>query len=118
MKKYQFTTQQRTAQLPDGRNRCFYNETISEETITTEDPETGEKITETHPLYGYDVVDIDGPVDKGAIVDAMIRQHYSQADVEAIMRHALADAQGAREEFEKFNSFAEWCKTEADKILE
>lgn len=117
MKKYQFTTPQRTAQLPDGRTRCFYNETVSEETITTKNQETGEETSDTHPLYSYDVVDIDGPVNKGTLVDAMVRQRYSQSEVEAIMRHCFADAQGAQEEFSEFNAYAEHCKEEADRIL-
>lgn len=118
MIKYQFTDQRRMDTLSDGRTRCYYNETVSEETITTNDPDTGEETSETHPVYGYEAIDIEGPVTKAVLVNALVRTRYSQSDVEAIMRHALADAAGAREEFEAFNTFAESCKAEANRILQ
>ena len=117
MIKYQFTDQRRMDTLSDGRTRCYYNETVSQETITVTDPDTGKESSETHPVYGYEAVDIEGPVTKAVLVNALIRVSYSQADVEAIMRHALADAEGASEEFAAFNAYAESCKAEANRIL-
>lgn len=117
MIKYQFTDQRRMDSLSDGRTRCYYNETITQETISTKDQETGEETSETHPVYGYEAIDIEGPVTKAELVNALVRIRYSQADVEAIMRHALAGVDGANEEFEEFNAFAEKCKKDAEAIL-
>ena len=103
--------------LSNGKTRCYYNEQVSEETITNKDPETGEETVDTHAVYDYDTVDIDSEPTKGVITDALIRIRYSQSAVEAIMRHALAGAPGAQEEFEEFNAYAEWCKAEAARIL-
>lgn len=113
-----FTEQRRMDKLSNGKTRCYYNEQVSEETITTKDPETGEETVDTHAVYDYDTVDIDSEPTKGVITDALIRIRYSQSAVEAIMRHALADAPGAQEEFEEFNTYAEWCKGQAERILE
>lgn len=104
--------------LSNGKTRCYYNEQVSEETITTKDPETGEETVDTHAVYDYDTVDIDSEPTKGVITDALIRIRYSQSAVEAIMRHSLADAPGAQEEFVEFNTYAEWCKGQAERILE
>ena len=113
-----FTEQRRMDKLSNGKTRCYYNEQVSEETITTKDPETGEEKVDTHAVYDYDTVDIDSEPTKGVITDALIRIRYSQSEVEAIMRHALADAPGAQEEFKEFNTYAEWCKGQAERMLE
>lgn len=133
MIKYQFTEPRRTDELSDGRTRCYYNETVSSETISTKNPDTEENVSETHQVYGYEVIDLEGPVTKAALVNALIRSArlpvqrggevkelgpYSQSDVEAIMRHALADAAGAADEFGDFDAFAERCKAEANRILQ
>lgn len=118
MIKYQFTEPRRMDTLPNGCTRCYYNETVSEETITTTDQETGEETSETHPVYGYEALDLEGPVTKAALVNALIRLRYSQSDVEAIMRHAIAGAAGAAEEFTAFDAYAEACKAEANRILQ
>ena len=112
--KYQFSEPQRTAALNNGKIRCFYNEEVHTETVETVDPETEEKVTEEVTTYLYDAVDVDA-LEKGVIVDALIRTSYSQSDVEAIMRHKIAGDEGA--EFDAFNSFAESCKAEARRIL-
>ena len=117
MKKYQFTEAQKTAALANGKVRCYYNEEISEETITHKDEETGEETPETHPVYIYDVIDLDGPLTQAALVDALIRTRYSQSDVEAIIRHKMANSTGAAAEFREFNEFAEAMKVEATRIL-
>ena len=103
--------------LSNGKTRCYYNEQVLEETIVIKDQEPGEEMVDTHYAYDYDTVDINGEVDKGTITDALVRIRYSQSAVEAIMRHALADAPGAQKEFEEFNTYVEWCKTEACRIL-
>ena len=117
MNKYHFSEAQKMAPLANGQIRCYYNEEISEETISVPDPETGELVPETHTVYSYDAVDLDAPIEKGVLVDALIRTRYSQADVEAIMRHKMANASGAAAEFREFNEFAEAMKAEATRIL-
>jgi len=116
--KYQFSQPQRKAALNNGKIRCFYNEEIKRELVKTTNPETEEVTTEEVVNYLYDVVDIAAPAEKGKIVDALIRTRYSQSDVEAIMRHKMAGDEGADEEFNAFNAFAETCKAEAKRILE
>jgi hypothetical protein len=115
--KYKFTEQRKMDELPGGKVRCYYNEDIQEETVTVVDKETGEERTETYPVYIYDAVDIIGPAEKGVLVDALIRVRYSQADVEAIMRHKIANVSGATAEFREFNDYAEAMKVEANRIL-
>ena len=110
--KYQFLEQHKMDALPNGKVRCYYNEEVRKETITNDEAE------DTHDVYVYDAVDVDAPVTKGALVDAIIRTRYSQADVEAIMRHMFAGVNGSEEEFREFNVFAEVCKENAMKTLE
>ena len=122
MKKYTFNTPQKSVILKDGKTRCFYNETTSERPIIRP---TGEAAAEQ-------AVDIEGPVTKGTLTDALIRNAtltikdgttqkqagpYSQSDVEAIMRHKMAGDSGAAAEFKTFNLFAEACKAVAVGIL-
>lgn len=114
--KYQFIEPRRMDKLSNGRIRCYYGEEIGTESITTRQ-ESGEEVTEEHPVYAYKAVDVDAPVDKAKVVDALVRTRYSQSDVEAIIRHSLAQAEGSAEEFAEFNAFAEECKREAARIL-
>ena len=116
--KYQFSERQHLAALNNGRIRCFYDEEVITSTVETTNPETEETTSEEVTTYRYKAVDIDAPAENGKIVDAIVRTRYSQSDVEAIMRHKIAGDEGADAEFNAFNSFAEWCKTEAARILE
>ena len=136
MKKYTFNTPQKSVILKDGKTRCFYNETTSERPIIRPTGEAaaeqGEAEPETETEYSYEAVDIEGPVTKGTLTDALIRNApltikdgttqkqagpYSQSDVEAIMRHKMAGDSGAAAEFKTFNLFAEACKAVAVGIL-
>lgn len=136
MKKYTFNTPQKSVILKDGKTRCFYNETTSERPIIRPTGETaaeqGEAEPETETEYSYEAVDIEGPVTKGTLTDALMRNAtltikdgttqkqagpYSQSDVEAIMRHKMAGDSGAAAEFKTFNLFAEACKAVAVGIL-
>lgn len=136
MKKYTFNTPQKAVILKDGKTRCFYNETTSERPIIRPTGEAaaeqGEAEPETETEYSYEAVDIEGPVTKGTLTDALIRNAtltikdgttqkqagpYSQSDVEAIMRHKMAGDSGAAAEFKTFNLFAEACKAVAVGIL-
>lgn len=136
MKKYTFDTPQKSVILKDGKTRCFYNETTSERPIIRPTGEAaaeqGEAEPETETEYSYEAVDIEGPVTKGTLTDALIRHAtltitegstqkrvgpYSQSDVEALMRHKMAGDSGAAAEFKTFNLFAEACKAVAVGIL-
>ncbi len=127
---------QKSVILKDGKTRCFYNETTSERPIIRPTGEAaaeqGEAEPETETEYSYDAVDIEGPVTKGTLTDALIRHAtltitegstkkqagpYSQSDVEALMRHKMAGDSGAAAEFKTFNLFAEACKAVAVGIL-
>ena len=117
MKRFTFTNPQKLAVLPDGRTRVFFDEVVSEETVEIM-PEGGKKpVSETHTVYVYRAADIPAgeQVDKGAIVNAIIRAQYSQADVEAIFRHKMAGEKSS--EFDEFNNAAESAKARAAEIL-
>ena len=136
MKKYTFDTPQKSVILKDGKTRCFYNETTSERPIIRPTGEAaaeqGEAEPETETEDPYGAADIAGPVTKGTLTDALIRNAtltikdgttqkqagpYSQSDVEALMRHKMAGDSGAAAEFKTFNLFAEACKAVAVGIL-
>jgi len=133
MKKYTFSEPRQMDHLANGKVRCYYNEEVGTETVTTPAREEGgEPTEETHPVYRYNAVDLDGPATKGTLTDALIRNArltiqegntekeagpYAQSDVEAIMRHKMAGDAGAAAEFRMFNLFAEACKAEAVRIL-
>ena len=121
MKKYQFLEPRQMDRLANGKIRYYYNEETATETITIPaEEEGGEPTVDTHPVYRYDVIDLDEevtPETKGVLIDALIRTQYSQADVEAIMRHKIAGDAGAAAEFRAFNTYAEQCKAEAARIL-
>ena len=136
MKKYQFLEPRQMDRLANGKIRYYYNEETATETITIPaDEEGGEPTVDTHPVYRYDVIDLDEevtPETKGVLIDALVRHAhltvhegnttkeagpYSQSDVEAIMRHKIAGDAGAAADFRTFNAFAEACKAEAARIL-
>lgn len=122
--RYKFSEPHRMEALANGMTRCYYDETIETMTIPPhtepgEEPGEGEPAgePETVPVYCYSVVDLDGEITKGRLVDALVRTRYSQGDVEAILRHKMNGDAGADDEFEAFNAFAEACKAEAVRIL-
>jgi len=122
--RFLFSEPRRLEALANGKTRCYYDETISEEVAgnagaepgAEPDPE-GEENPETVPVYSYAAVDLEGEVTKGRLVDALIRTRYSQGDVEAIIRHKMHGDTDADAEFDAFNTFAEACKAEAVRIL-
>ena len=137
MKKYAFDKPMKTTVLTNGKTRCYYNEETRERPVIrpSEDRDAQDSTDdepETETEYLYDIVDIDGPVNKGTITDALIRNAtltikegstekqagpYSQSEVEAIFRHKVAGDAGAAAEFKTFNIFAEACKSVAVGIL-
>ena len=122
MSKYTFTASKLADRLPDGRTRIYFDETIETETVVTIDEETGKESKKSYKVYLYRVADIPAgePVDKATITNAIIRAQYSQADVEAIFRHALAGSgagQKGADELAEFNTFAEAAKARAMEIL-
>ena len=122
MSKYTFTASKLADRLPDGRTRIYFDETVETETVVTIDEETGKESKKSYKVYLYRVADIPAgePVDKATITNAIIRAQYSQADVEAIFRHALTgtgDGKKGAEELAEFNTFAEAAKARAMEIL-
>ena len=113
--RYCFSSPQLKTVLNNGLVRCFFDEQIKTETITTTDQETGETITEEQTIYSYDKVDMKAPLDYHKLVNAIIRTRYSQDVVEAIFRHMFAGEEV--KDFDKFNTFAEDAKTRAQEIL-
>jgi len=112
MSKYQFFEPRKYDALRNGMFRCYFNEEITSESQESQ-REGEEPVTEEITKYTYDAVDVPS-LDYGEIVDAIIRTRYSQSAVEAIMRHKLA---GVESDFDAFNDFAEWAKTEAERII-
>lgn len=121
--RYLFSEPRRLEALANGKTRCYYDETISEEPIiTASDPDASGDQASAEPqgsvtVYSYAAVDIEGEVTKARLVDALVRTRYAQSDVEAILRHVIAGAEGSQDEFAAFDTFAEACKTEAVRIL-
>lgn len=117
MKRYTFTERKYYDVLRDGGYLLYFDEKEGTETVTRKaDEEGGEETTETYPVWTYQRITMNAPLEKGCVVDALIRTQYSQADVEAIYRHILAG--GDNSEFAEFNTFAEQCKVEANRILQ
>lgn len=122
MSKYTFTERKLSDRLPDGRTRIYFDETVETENVVTIDEETGKESKESYKVYLYRVADIPAgePVNKATITNAIIRAQYSQADVEAIFRHAIAgtgDGKKGGDEFAEFDAFAEAAKARAMEIL-
>lgn len=134
--KYTSDKPLKTVALPNGKIRCYYNEETRERPEIQPSGEDSGEASEEEPAtktdYIYDAVDIDGPVTKATLTDALIRNAtltikegstekqagpYSQSDVEAIFRHKVAGDSGAAAEFKTFNLFAEACKATAVQIL-
>ena len=119
--RFLFSEPRRLEVLANGKTRCYYDETISEESAAPAGGEPGEEpaaeeeeSSETVPVYSYAA---ECEVTKGRLVDALVRTRYSQGDVEAILRHKMNGDEGADDEFDAFNTFAEACKAEAVRIL-
>lgn len=127
MNKYLFSEPRKYDALRNGIYRCYFNEEVTNQEISHE-TEGGETITEVIVNYGYNAVDVRS-LDYGEIVNAIIRNGqrtveeegeirvvgpFSQSEAEAIIRHKLAGEPCA---FDDFNSFAEWAKGEAARIL-
>lgn len=128
MKTVRFSSSVRktTDVLSNGKILVYFDEQVVKEKDYDEE---GKEIGE-HDTYTYLRVKVDAPLDKGEIVNAIIRGGsmvyndegiertigpFSQSDAEAIIRHKLnGDDAG---EFDDFNTFAEFAKAEADKIL-
>ena len=110
--RYTFTQQKKYDILQD-KVFIYYDEKESTETVTHIDPETEEETTDTYPIWTYRRAQVE-KLEKGQIVNAIIREEYSQDAVEAIFRHRL---DGETEEFDIFDAYAEWAKGEAVKIL-
>lgn len=117
MKRYTFTSQKTLAVLPDGRTRIYFDENIGEETVEIIPEGKKKPIKETYTVYSYRVADIPAgePVNKGSVVNAIVRADYSQDAVEAIFRHKLAGEKS--DEFDTFNAAAEAAKARAVEIL-
>ena len=114
MKRFVFNKTKKMDRLPDGRVRVYFDhQTIRESTASGEDGAQEEIKT----LHSYRAADVPAgeTVNKGAITNAIIRADYSQADVEAIMRHKLAGVES--DEFDAFNAAAEAAKARAVEIL-
>ena len=116
MTRYTFSTQKLIDILPSGKVYVYFDEQQDTETTTSKNEETGEEVENTYPIWSYLRAESSLPLEKGILVNDIIRTVYSQADVEAIMRHKLAGVDTG--EFEEFNTFAENAKLVAVTILE
>ena len=114
-KKYTFTNKKLVDIIPSGKVYIYFDETESTETVTHKDDGTGEETSETYPIWLYQIAESSLPLEKGKLVNDIIRTVYTQGDVEAIMRHKLAGEDDG--EFEEFNTFAENAKVIANQIL-
>ena len=115
MQRFTFNKAKTLEVLKNGKTRVYFDHQTFRET-----PAAGEDGTQGSPvtMHSYRAADIPAgePVTKSAIVNAIVRSEYSQADVEAIMRHKLAGVDS--DEFDTFNAFAEAAKARAVEILE
>ena len=100
-----------SAPLPGGRFVIYFDE----QTIEMES-ENEEGKVEHYTMFGYHKAVVPA-LEKGEIVNAIIRSRYTQSDVEALMRHKLNGDDGADAEFDEFNAFAERAKARAVEIL-
>ena len=106
--KYTFTEKKFFDELMNGKFLVYFDEEETTESVSNEDG-----VESTYHIWRYKMAMADS-LEKGVIVDAIIRTQYSQADVEAIFRHKLA---GEDDEFTEFNAFAEAAKTRANEII-
>ena len=106
---YTFTEKKTKDVLADGRIFIYFEEKEKTEKVSTENE------TIEYPIWQYRRIEMNLPLTKENIVNSIIRQDFSQADVEAIFRHKLAGDDNG--EFDLFNEFAENTKLRADEIL-
>ena len=110
--RYTFDKQKTTDILTSGKILVYFDEkVVKEKDFDEEGKEIGE-----HDAYSYQRVFVDA-LEKGAIVNAIVRLLYPQDAVEAIMRHKINGDPEAGKEFDAFNQYAEFAKTEADRII-
>ena len=118
MKRLTFVTvPPRVERLDAQTARVNYNVEVGEETVEAPaDPETGEPGGEpdTHPIYTCQSVNVPYPVERGALVDAMIRTRYSVSEEFAVLRQRDTKP----DEFAAYNAFAESCKAWASDALQ
>lgn len=136
--KLSFDTPRQKDTLANGKIRCYFDEETQQKAdIIPAAEEGGEPTQTTRTEYLYDSVDMEPGFTRGDLINALIRSrdahktekdpetgedrdvvfHYTQDTVEAIIRHKIAGTAGAAADFRNFNTFAEECKAEADRIL-
>jgi hypothetical protein len=105
----------KSEKLSDGRTRVHYNVTEVQETNAVIDPETGEPTgeTETHTVYQCEFVIIDGDVNVGSVVSAILRKTYSVDDELALLRQRDVKPK----EFAQYNADAEAAKAVAHGLI-
>ena len=80
-------------------------------------------IVEVEEGYEYDEVSImtqNNPLadeDYAPLVSAIVREEYTQDDVEAIMNNYLADPEGHKEEFDRLQSWRAFAKETAYNVI-
>jgi len=80
-------------------------------------------IVEVEEDYEYDEVSImtqNNPLtdeDYAPLVSAIVREEYTQDDVEAIMNNYLADPEGHKEEFYRLQSWRAFAKETAYNVI-
>lgn len=52
------------------------------------------------------------------MVDTLIRREYTASDETALARHMIAGNESKRDDWERYNAYAEECKNEAQKMIE
>lgn len=106
----------KSEKLSDGRTRVHYNVTEVQESNPVIDPETGEPTgeIETRTVYQCEFVIIDGDVNVGSVVSAILRKTYSVDDELALLRQRDSKP----EEFAAYNAAAEAAKAVAHGILD
>lgn len=104
-----------TERLSDGRIRVHYNVVEKQEVIpASTDPETGEtRPAETYTVYECEFVIIDGDVNVGSIVSAILRKTYTVDDEFALLRQRDSKP----DEFAAYNAAAEAAKVIAHSIV-
>lgn len=105
----------KSEKLSNGKTRIHYNVTEVQESNPVIDPETGEPTgeIETRTVYQCEYVIIDGEVNVGSVVSAILRKTYSVDDELALLRQRDSKP----EEFAAYNAAAEAAKAVAHGIL-
>jgi len=106
----------KSEKLSNGKTRIHYNVTEVQESNPVIDPETGEPTgeIETRTVYQCEYVIIDGEVNVGSVVSAILRKTYSVDDELALLRQRDSKP----EEFAAYNAAAEAAKAVAHGILD